>query len=728
MAALVERERPEVAADAVDRGVVADRLCQLERLEEPRPRRRAVALLAGEDARRDQRLQARVGPPRPPSSADGEQPPPRAQESPREPVAPQRAAQQLRGVGVFGRERVADGGVEVLALVVEPLQPRPRVLARDPGLRLRRQAEVRERVAAADLDRVGALGQPLERVLAQRLEHREALAAADHEALVGQSSDAVERRGAAHRLRGLHRAAAGEHAELREQRALARRRAGRGSSRPWRAACAGARARRAAAPPSRSSRARAARASPPGRARFARAAASSIASGSPSRRRQIASTSRPRSVGADRSRARRPGALDMNSAPPASGERRPVLVLAGEPQRRAARDEQRESARARAAGESGAALETCSKLSTTSRHRWRERAGPRASRRPARVRDRRGRDPLGPTVPPARRTRAAVGERAVEPCASSSASRVLPMPPGPVSVSRRTAGLARRRSRRPRARVAAEQRRRRYRQGGDGGLPGAASDGPRAEVAAPDRGGGSPPRARGAPCRARGRGLDQRGRTRRYASSASAWRPRGSSATSVARVAQGCSARERLELGDDRRVLPAARSASMRSSSAASRRSAGAPASSSRPEQRRVGEGRPAEQGERLAQQLRRRPAAPRLARAARRARSKRSRSSSPARRDGVARGPCEDRLSGPSRAPQLRDVDLQRLGRRRGRLARPTRRRSGAPGRHGLVARGAAAASRAAPAAWAPQLDRALRTDDPERSEDREVHRLTGA
>ena len=128
---------------------------------------------------------------------------------------------------------------------------------------------------------------------------------------------------AAHRLGGLQRPAAGEHAELREQLALAGIRAGRSSSRSWRAASAGARARRAgrAAEQVEPVR-RAARGSPPAAAACTRAAASSIASGSPSSRRQIA---RDRARGPRRRperRIARAGALVEQLDGRVGGERR----------------------------------------------------------------------------------------------------------------------------------------------------------------------------------------------------------------------------------------------------------------------------------------------------------------------------------------------------------------------------------------------------------------------
>ena len=102
------------------------------------------------------------------------------------------------------------------------------------------------------------------------------------------SSSAGSPSAVADRVEGLERGAALEHAEVREQPALARRRAPPTTTRASRAATAGARGGRAG----RSSAARAGaarrRSSAGSGSSRARSAASSIASGSPSRRAQIA--------------------------------------------------------------------------------------------------------------------------------------------------------------------------------------------------------------------------------------------------------------------------------------------------------------------------------------------------------------------------------------------------------------------------------------------------------
>ena len=92
-----------------------------------------------------------------------------------------------------------------------------------------------------------ALLESLERELADRLQHPEALAGPADQALVDQRLQHVQI-GGADRLGRFQGAAAGEHGQPGEQALLPRPRAGRGSRRSSPAASAAARARRAARP------------------------------------------------------------------------------------------------------------------------------------------------------------------------------------------------------------------------------------------------------------------------------------------------------------------------------------------------------------------------------------------------------------------------------------------------------------------------------------------------
>ena len=184
---------------------------------------------------------------------------------------------------------------------------------------------------------VRRLVEPLERVLADRVEHAEAAAAPPpDEVLLDERLEDVEL-GVADRLGRLEREAA----------ARTRPGAGRAPARPARAARSSTRSPRAtcAAAPgaSRGSRwrgaaaaGRAGRAARPGSSSATRAAASSIASGSPSSRRQISPTSR-----SGGSRARPPArARRRATSASSSGKRLDRVALLGlEVQRLAARDE-----------------------------------------------------------------------------------------------------------------------------------------------------------------------------------------------------------------------------------------------------------------------------------------------------------------------------------------------------------------------------------------------------
>ena len=301
-------------------------------------------------------------------------------------------------------------------------------------------------------------------------------------------------------------------------------------------------------------------------------------------------------------------------------------------------------------------------------------------------------------------------------CASSSASRVFPTPPGPVSVRSRTPG-----SREPpparcpggASRPNSSRRRRRQRRRPRPRSPPADRLG-RAALSSSEAVLPRAPRPR-APCSSRpgsspsssSQDVAERGAR---AASASAWRPeRYSASASCACTALAVRVRDEqgLELRDEpRRLPPSSRSSSMRSSRATTR----IPVDPVRVDHRRrrcsgrVGERRAAEQRQPLAEQPGgARPRRPRASPGARGRSAPRSgaRSSSLGRDvDRVATGTGHDRMPRAERAPELGDVDLQRLGRRGGRLVAPRPRRSAAPSDTGP--RGRAGARRAPPAASA--------------------------
>ena len=257
-------------------------------------------------------------------------------------------------------------------------------------------------------------------------------------------------------------AAAREHRERRQAPAARRAVSSRSSTPAPPQACAAGAGRRAA--PRRARRGRRA-GGPPARApRAGRRvpAASSIASGSPSSRRQISTTAgrRPRAereVGIARSRDRdeqlRPpppcacssvavGAF-RGSASGSSRNSRSARIRSGS--RLVARTVSLWGGRDQPAT-TGAASSTCSKLSSTSSTHARPDGAPapsgdspgsgrrpapgRSSSRPARTLERRQRH----------ERRAVAQLRRQPPAPSSTASRVFPTPAGPTTVTKRTAG------------------------------------------------------------------------------------------------------------------------------------------------------------------------------------------------------------------------------------------------------------------------------------------------
>ena len=205
-----------------------------------------------------------------------------------------------------------------------------------------------------------------------------------------------------------------------------------------------------------------------GASTLTRAAASSIASGSPSRRRQISATV------ARWSSSRLKPALDLGRPLDEQSHRgdvgdrpaiadRPLGAVHGQRRHRYSCSPRsrsrarlvastvRSGAASRSSAINGAAGSRCSRLSRTSsircrpatattdprrrRCRHRRRAPGRPSLRPAPDRERRQLDPGHP-----------VGESPSIAAATASASRVLPTPPGPVSVSSRAPDPGRRSS------------------------------------------------------------------------------------------------------------------------------------------------------------------------------------------------------------------------------------------------------------------------------------------
>ena len=320
--------------------------------------------------------------------------------------------------------------------------------------------------------RLAGRGQLLRRVLADRVEHPEPglaehLGLAHHQGLVDQRGERVEDGGRGHQFVGAHLLGHLQRPARRRPTAAAAapapaRSAGRGSSR-WRPAASAAAARAARSPvvssPNRS--ATRIRICSTDSART-RAAASSIASGMPSSDRQIAATAaalagRQREAGRGR---RRPGRRTAGPPPPRTRRRtrRPAAGPArrSRPPPAAARGWWRSAAgparRPAAAGQSRAqASSRCSQLSSASTsERGAQRVGERVERAggPS-PRRRRAADATRATTRSGLDTSAssdvagAVGE-ARRPSAASarSARRVLPMPPGPVSVTIRPANTS----------------------------------------------------------------------------------------------------------------------------------------------------------------------------------------------------------------------------------------------------------------------------------------------
>ena len=574
-------------------------------------------------------------------------------------------------------------------------------------------------VAAAHGRLVTGLGEALERVLAHGLEHLEA---AGRPRSRGSGPSAWRAPSSAcrpaHRLGRLERPAADEDAELREhrlhvrieqvvapadrraQRLLALRgvaRAGAEQVEPVRQALEDRRRAGAAWCARRRARSRAA----------ARRGARRCARSAPGRRLASASrgfSARARLTNSSTAGARASGEIASSCSPATrSGER---LVTTSFTRGDAA------SSRAT----SGAAPSTCSKLSSTSRTERPARCAASASNgalaldldRAERLGDARARPAPARRSPPAarsaRRPRSARRSRR----ASSSPSRVFPIPPGPVTVSRRTPGSA---SSATAASTSASRPSSGVGGTGSSGVAGSRGGG----------GGGAASRAPGSCARiAASSALELAARVepelfdQRAADAPERLERVGLAARAVERehqlrvhpLAVGMLGRQRLELADDR-ACAAGREVDVEALLQRGEPQAAEPAGLGRrrAQQRRVGERRPAEQPERLAQQPRRlREPAGRalLARAldqrlealeVERARLELDRV---ARRRGSrsaarARAPAAAGTRGPAAPSRPSPAD-----------PRPTARRSGAS-RAPPPRDGRAAASPAARAAWPP-------------------------
>ena len=113
------------------------------------------------------------------------------------PEAPERCAGPQADVGLPTLGRPGQRSTNVGALGVEPLEPLQLVRPEKSGLGLLGEREIEAGVAAAYVVAVAALGQPLERVLADRLQHPEAGLAAGHwlrpkQVVVQERLDAVD--------------------------------------------------------------------------------------------------------------------------------------------------------------------------------------------------------------------------------------------------------------------------------------------------------------------------------------------------------------------------------------------------------------------------------------------------------------------------------------------------------------------------------------------------------
>ena len=372
--------------------------------------------------------------------------------------------------------------------------------------------------------------QLLERVLADRLEHaqpvrRRARAGSRRASVAIPSSDASQTAD-----RRLEREPAAEDSEPREELLLVRRRAGRSSRRSCRAASGAGRAGRAA--PGRGGRAarRAEREHRLGREqlrprgrqlegeRQAVEARADLLDGAAARlREREARVGRLRALDEQRDRV----------VAASSGVDR-VLALAADAQRRPARHEERQPGRrVEQLRDDRRRFEELLEVVEHERARGARRA--RSERLSRSDRSPLSRTPSASAIAGSRSAVSRIASSATKKAPSGEvarrarsrprrASRVFPVPPGPVSVSSARVSAGALDDHLVELAAAADDRARRTRH--------VAGAGERAAERRPRPGAGSPARARAAPGPARGRARRRaRCRASRYASSASAWRP-----------------------------------------------------------------------------------------------------------------------------------------------------------------------------------------------------------
>ncbi len=375
------------------------------------------------------------------------------------------------------RDEVLEGRPEVVVLVLEPVEeaargPRPRRWCRAPavlgGRRRTRGTPLRGGPAARSSRPAPRASRARTRGWSRASSNRVSpwgSSPIPQQALLGEALEAaehVQRRlvagDPAHGLRGLDRPAAREHARAARTAGGPPGRAGRGSSRSHRAASAAAPAGRAPPDDNSPSRSPSRCAIAAGESSRIRAAASSIASGRPSRRRTISATACPFAAvsmksgrtAIARSTNSRTASASMRSATsvtPAAGSESGGTGNSCSPEiRSGARLETITvslGAERRRSATTGAPATTCSKLSRTS-SAWR-------SRRCSLTRSIGGRcgasRPSEPAIADATRSASVTGAsgtnqvpsgyRSTQSPARASDSRVLPVPPGPVSVRRR---------------------------------------------------------------------------------------------------------------------------------------------------------------------------------------------------------------------------------------------------------------------------------------------------
>ena len=146
------------------------------------------------------------------------------------PVAPERGAHPQTDVRLVFFGRPGQRCAQVVAFGVEPLEPAQLLRPEQRRFGVLRERKIEARVATPHGMAVAALLQPFERVLADRLQHPEAGLAAGHrlrpqQVVVQQRLDAgghVEREVPRNRLRALEAEAPDEDAEAREQCLLLR--------------------------------------------------------------------------------------------------------------------------------------------------------------------------------------------------------------------------------------------------------------------------------------------------------------------------------------------------------------------------------------------------------------------------------------------------------------------------------------------------------------------------